>query len=73
MPVPIPRLGENIRRLREQRGLSQLALARAAGIDQGHLSAIEHGKRPDPQVSVLNAIARALGVTLDEVLDVSSE
>ena len=68
MPEPIPYLGENIRRLREARGLSQNALAAAAGLDQGHLSTIEGGKRANPTAAVLVALARALGVTVDDLL-----
>lgn len=54
------RLGEGIRTLREAAGLSQEALADAAGIDRSHMSRIERGKR---NVSFLNIcrIAEALG------------
>ena len=68
VPDPIPNLGATVRRFREARGLSQNALAAAAGLDQGHLSAIEAGKRPNPTANVLLALARALGVTVDELL-----
>lgn len=54
------RLGNGIRTLREELGLSQEALADAAGIDRSHMSRIERGKR---NVSFLNIcrIAEALG------------
>lgn len=54
------RLGEGIRTLREAAGLSQEALADAAGIDRSHMSRIERGKR---NVSFLNIcrISEALG------------
>lgn len=54
------RLGNGIRALREELGLSQEALADAAGIDRSHMSRIERGKR---NVSFLNIcrIAEALG------------
>lgn len=53
------RLGNGIRALREELGLSQEALADAAGIDRSHMSRIERGKR---NVSFLNIcrIAEAL-------------
>lgn len=52
--------------LRKWRGLTQAALASAAGISQGYLSALEAGrKRGD--VDTLRAIAAALGVGLNAV------
>lgn len=53
-------LGESLRRLREDAGLSQAAVARAAGVDRSHLSRIEAGDR-DPRYEALAAIAAVLG------------
>ncbi len=61
-------VGERIRAAREVKGLSGNALALAAGISQGHLRDIETGRIRDPGVSVVQALARALGVTVDELL-----
>lgn len=68
MPGAPTGLGDRIKRLRDGRGLTQSALAALAGIKQPHLSQIESGVRQDPQGSVLAALARALGVTVDELL-----
>lgn len=57
-----------IRVWREYRRMTQSALAAAAGIGQPFLSQLESGKR-SPSVSVVRAIARALSIDLDEIVD----
>jgi DNA-binding XRE family transcriptional regulator len=60
--------GENpIKVWREYRGLTQQDLAQAAGISASYLSQIETGKR-EGTTAVLQAIARALNLTLDDVV-----
>ncbi|MGI5242557.1 helix-turn-helix domain-containing protein [Dactylosporangium sp. CA-139066] len=56
-------VGERLRRLRESRGVSLSALARAAGIGKATLSGLEHGTR-NPTLETLYAVAGALGVPL---------
>lgn len=53
------RVGEAIRAARKQKGLSQEALADAAGIDRSHMGKIERGER---NVTLLNLlrVTRAL-------------
>jgi transcriptional regulator with XRE-family HTH domain len=63
------RLGAVVRRLRKQRGLTQGALARRAGLTQPHISAIESGARANPTGIVIKRLARALGVPLGELLE----
>jgi DNA-binding XRE family transcriptional regulator len=55
-----------IRVWREHRGLTLDRLGAAAGLSKGYLSDLENGKRTGP-VETLQAIARALDVTLDEL------
>jgi DNA-binding XRE family transcriptional regulator len=60
--------GENpVKVWREYRGMSQQALAQAAGISTAYLSQIETGKRVG-KTAVLQAIARALNLTLDDIV-----
>lgn len=60
-------VGENIRRIREARGLNQRQLADRVGIAQPWVCQIERGtKNPSLQVSKL--IAEVLGCTLDDLL-----
>ena len=54
------RLGANVRRRRERRGLSQAGLAAALGRDRSTVSRWEAGERL-PTVPALLALARALG------------
>ena len=61
------RVGATIRRLREARGLSQVALARQATIGRVTLVRIEAGTQ-DPTLTTLARIARALGVRLRDLL-----
>jgi transcriptional regulator with XRE-family HTH domain len=56
-------VGEDIRRLRLDSGVSQVRLARAAQVDQGHLSRIEAGA-VEASVPVLVAIGEVLGADL---------
>jgi len=55
------RLGQNLRRLRVERGLTQEALAAEAGIDRAHLGLIE-AARENPSLDMIGRIAAALGV-----------
>ena len=61
------KLGKHIKRLREQRGLSQRQLATKSGIHSGSLSNIENGTRA-PELATLKAIATALGVPVTEMV-----
>jgi transcriptional regulator with XRE-family HTH domain len=56
-------IGKRVRRVREQRGLSQQALADAADLQQTHVARLERG-RHDPSLRVLRKIALALDVDL---------
>lgn len=58
------KLGANIKRFREQRGMSQLQLACAALLEQRDVYQYEHGMMM-PQMLRLVRIADALGVSLD--------
>lgn len=61
-------IGEAIRRLRATAGLSQEKLAEKAGITYQYLSAVENGKE-NFTVGVLQAIATALGLRIDALVE----
>jgi transcriptional regulator with XRE-family HTH domain len=63
---PQPALGKAIRQLRDKRGLTQEALAHAAGVTVGHLSMIERG-HSNPTWGTVEGISRALGVSISEL------
>lgn len=57
------KLGENIRSLREARGVSQEELAFEAGLDRTYVGGVERGERNPTILSSLK-IAKALDVEL---------
>jgi transcriptional regulator with XRE-family HTH domain len=59
-------LGGAIRELREQHRLTADELCAAAGLSSAQLTALEDG-RLDPDLELIAAIARALGVRLSEI------
>lgn len=57
-------IGENIKNLRIQRGLTQKELATRAGIPVVTLQQYERGVRKQPKLELLTKIAQALGTTV---------
>ena len=55
-----------VRRIRREREIYQIALAREVGISRQHLHDIERGRRM-PTLPVAQRIARALDLTLDDL------
>ena len=69
MAVDAIALGARIAELRELRGLSLGALAeQAGGIAKSYLAKLERGEVENPGLRTLSAIARALGVTVADLL-----
>lgn len=60
-------LGQNVRRLRTERGLSQEELAFQAGMKRSYLSDMERGTR-NPTVRALGRLAAAFSVAPSELL-----
>lgn len=61
-------IGENIKRLRTRQGLSQDDLARKAGLKYSTLAKIEGDFVTKPGVQMIAKIAKALGVSIEELL-----
>jgi len=61
------KLGENLRKLRLKRGMSQGDLAVILNVDRAYISNIENG-RMNPTLSTLEKIANALEVSSSELL-----
>ena len=59
----IKKLGLAVRRLREERDLSQMALASEAGVDKTYVGLLERAE-VNPTIGSLLKIADALGVEL---------
>jgi transcriptional regulator with XRE-family HTH domain len=60
-----PAVGEAIRRIREQKGISVRTLAAEAGFSPNFLSQVENGQA-SPSIHSLQKIVHAIGVTLGE-------
>jgi transcriptional regulator with XRE-family HTH domain len=60
-------LGERVRQLREARGWSQEGFAHEGGLGRSFAGAIERGEK-DIRLSTLIKLARALGVSLSQLL-----
>lgn len=67
MPNEAKKLGDNLKRIRTEKGLSQTDIAKSLGVSRGFVSNIENGKR-NPTLSTITRLASAVGVTTDELL-----
>ena len=61
------KLGENLRKLRLKKNMSQVDLATALNVDRAYISNIENG-RMNPTLSTLEKIAGALGISMSELV-----
>ena len=62
------RLGHMLKRLREERGMTQEELARRAKLTKPYISQIENGVRKNPSLPALQRLAKALGCAVTELL-----
>lgn len=65
-------LAQRIRAVREERGLTQQAVARAAGIATDMISRLENGHYTSPGLRTLLRIAEGMGVSLGHLLPEST-
>ncbi len=62
------KFSNKIKKIRNERGLSQEAFALLCGIDRTYVGRIENLKR-NPSLEILAKIADGLGIKLSELLD----
>ena len=62
-------LAKNITRLRKARGLSQEKLARLADVANNTLIKMESGENHNPTLETLKKVAKALEVSVDELIN----
>lgn len=67
MATTSKQLGQRLKRLRMTQGLSQDALARQVKITREYVNKLEAG-RYDPTISVVQRLAKALKVTVGELV-----
>ena len=63
-------VGENIRRIRKEKGLTQKQLGELCGMNEANVRKYELGKA-NPKIETVNKIASALGEPLNCFLDIS--
>jgi len=61
-------LAGNLRKLREKKGLSQDRLAKLADVANNTIIKIEQGENKNPTLETLNKIAKALEISIDELI-----
>lgn len=61
------RLGNNLKRIRTEKGISQGEISRILEVDKGFISNIEAGKT-NPTLATIAKIARAVGVSVGELM-----
>ncbi len=62
------RLGRMLKALRERKGLTQMKLAKKAKLAQSYIAKIESGVKQNPSLTILQRLAKALGVPVTELL-----
>ncbi|MGC9602671.1 MAG: helix-turn-helix transcriptional regulator [Minisyncoccia bacterium] len=61
------KLGENLKRIRTEKGMSQGDIVRELGMPRSFVSSIENG-RTNPTLATIAKLAKAIGVSTDELL-----
>lgn len=64
----LKRLGQKVRKLRQEKGLSQEDFAHSADIDRSYIGQIERGERNIAFYNILK-IAQALGVKISDLTE----
>jgi len=60
------RFGKNLKRVRQEKKMTQGDIVRATGIDRAYVSSLESGKQ-NPTLTTIDKIAKALGVSAQEL------
>lgn len=61
-------IGKNIKRLRQEKGLSQDKLSKLADLSLNTVVKIELDDSPNPTIETIQKIAKALEVSVDDLL-----
>ena len=68
MSRKISPLAKNIKKLRKQKGLSQDRLSKLADVSNNTIIKIESGGIQNPTIKTVQKIARALSISVDDLL-----
>jgi len=62
-------ISKNLKKMRETKGISQEKLARLADVANNTIIKIEGGKNQNPTLDTLNKIAKALEISVDDLIN----
>lgn len=65
---PQSKIGKNLKKLRQERGISQDRLSKLADLSLNTVVTVESGANPNPTIETLIKIAKALNVGVDDLL-----
>ena len=61
------KFGENMKKIRLEKGMSQGDICRSLGLDRAYISNVENGKQ-NLTISTMEKVAKALDVSIDTLL-----
>lgn len=64
-------LNQALREIADVKGIRQADICRATGLSDAHVSQLFSGKIRDPKASVVYKIARAMEVSVDDLLELA--
>ena len=67
MKTEAQKLGENLKRIRTGKGITQGDIVRALGMPKSFVSSIENG-RTNPTLATIAKLAKAIGVSVGELM-----
>ncbi|WP_066895721.1 helix-turn-helix domain-containing protein [Clostridium nigeriense] len=62
-------VGSKIAEIRNKRGISLSKLSRESGVSKGYLSELENGIKENPNIEILDKIAKALGISVSDLFE----
>jgi transcriptional regulator with XRE-family HTH domain len=65
---PQSKIGKNLKKLRQEKGISQDRLSKLADLSLNTVVTVESGANPNPTIETLTRIAKALSVGVDDLI-----
>ena len=65
---PKSKIGKNLKKIRQNKGISQDRLSKLADLSLNTVVTVESGANPNPTIETLQKIANALGVGVDDLI-----
>jgi transcriptional regulator with XRE-family HTH domain len=65
---PQSKIGKNLKKLRQEKGISQDHLSKLADLSLNTVVTVESGANPNPTIETLIKIAKALEVGVDDLI-----